>query len=177
MPRLHPACLLVALGACASAPSPSPAPVRQAPEAGQGNADLAMKLTNPVAALISVPLQLNHDRDIGPSDGTRTQLNVQPVIPLSLDEDWNLISRTIVPIVRQDEIFPGAGTQTALGDIVQSLFFSPKAPSAGGWIWGVGPPTRIRSVVMASPRSSSMARSNATLARGSNGTTRPCVAS
>ena len=101
---------------------------------------LAMQLSNPVAALISVPLQFNAERDIGPArDGSRTLLNIQPVVPFSLNADWNLISRTIVPVVWQDDIFPGAGSQSGVGDIVQSVFFSPKAPTAGGLIWGVGP--------------------------------------
>ena len=99
-----------------------------------------MQLSNPVAALISVPLQLNYDQDIGPADeGDRWLLNVQPVIPFDLSDDWNLISRTILPVVRQSDIFPGSDTQTGVGDVVQSLFFSPKAPTASGWIWGAGP--------------------------------------
>jgi len=103
-------------------------------------ADLAKKLSNPVAALISVPLQLNFDEKIGPTDGgKRTLLNLQPVVPITLNQDWNLISRTILPVVSQQDIFPGAGSQSGIGDIVQSVFFSPKAPTAGGWIWGAGP--------------------------------------
>jgi hypothetical protein len=102
--------------------------------------NLAMQLSNPVAALISVPLQLNYDQDIGPADdGDRWLLNVQPVIPFDLNDDWNLISRTILPVVRQSDIFPGAGTQNGISDVVQSIFFSPKAPTASGWIWGAGP--------------------------------------
>jgi len=101
---------------------------------------LAMQLSNPVAALISVPMQLNYDRDIGPGDdGDRWLLNVQPVIPFGLNERWNLISRTILPVAQQSDIFPGAGTQTGVGDVLQSLFLSPKAPTASGWIWGAGP--------------------------------------
>jgi len=90
--------------------------------------------------LISVPFQLNYDTDIGPADdGDRWVLNIQPVIPVSISQDWNLISRTILPLAFQDDIYPGAGSQTGIGDIVQSLFFSPKSPTTGGWIWGVGP--------------------------------------
>lgn len=100
---------------------------------------LAQQLSNPVASLISVPIQYNFDHNIGPAGGGRKHLiNVQPVIPISLNESWNLISRTIVPIVAQDDIFPQAGHQFGLSDTVQSFFFSPKQPN-NGIIWGVGP--------------------------------------
>jgi hypothetical protein len=108
--------------------------------ASAADAGLAQKLANPVAALISVPFQFNYDDGIGPAeDGSRSVLNIQPVIPFSFGEDWNIISRTILPVIDQSDIFPGAGSQTGLGDMVQSLFLSPKAPTAGGIIWGVGP--------------------------------------
>jgi hypothetical protein len=104
------------------------------------SAELAKKLSNPVAALISVPFQLNYDRKLGPQDdGGKWTLNVQPVVPIEINKDWNVISRTIVPLVSQEDVFPGAGRQSGLGDVVQSFFFSPKAPTAGGWIWGAGP--------------------------------------
>jgi|APFre7841882724_1041349.scaffolds.fasta_scaffold05234_4 hypothetical protein len=116
--------------------------------AAEPDANLAMQLSNPVAALISVPMQLNYDQDIGPADaGDRWLLNVQPVVPFDLNQGWNLISRTILPIVRQEDIFPGAGTQTGIGDVVQSVFFSPKAPTASGWILGVGPVFLLPAVV------------------------------
>jgi len=101
---------------------------------------LARQLSNPIASLSSVPMQFNFDDRIGPDDdGERFFVNVQPVIPVSIGEDWNMISRTIIPVISQSDIFPGAGNQFGLGDTVQSLFFSPKAPTAGGWTWGVGP--------------------------------------
>jgi len=102
------------------------------------NADeLAKKLANPVASLISVPIQYNYDETFG-DDGYRHTVNVQPVIPISISEDWNLISRTILPIISQEDLIPGTD-QSGFGDIVQSVFFSPKAPTDSGIIWGVGP--------------------------------------
>jgi hypothetical protein len=102
-------------------------------------AELAKKLQNPVAALISMPFQSNFEWGGGrDSDGYKYTLNFQPVIPISLGERWNLISRTIVPVIHQDEVFLDE-TQNGMGDILQSLFFSPKEPGAGGIIWGVGP--------------------------------------
>jgi hypothetical protein len=103
-------------------------------------AELAKQLSNPVAALISVPFQLNPDVNIGPDEaGERVTLNVQPVIPISLDEKWNLIARIITPLVWVDDIFPGSGSEFGLGDMTPTAFFSPKAPTKSGLIWGVGP--------------------------------------
>ncbi|MEK1889671.1 MAG: transporter [Phyllobacterium sp.] len=101
--------------------------------------ELAKKLSNPIASLISVPFQFNWDQGYGPEDGDKTYVNVQPVIPFSLNEDWNLISRTILPIAYQNDIAGPSGDQFGLGDTTQSLFFSPKKPTSGGIIWGVGP--------------------------------------
>lgn len=103
------------------------------------DADLAKRLSNPVASLISVPLQFNVDGGIGAADGDRVYLNVQPVVPFSLGAGWNLISRTIVPIVAQHDVAGHSGRQTGLGDITQSFFLSPVESGPGGLIWGVGP--------------------------------------
>jgi hypothetical protein len=77
---------------------------------------------------MTIPIQMNYDHDIGPrNDGWKLQTNIQPVIPFTLNDDWNLITRTIVPVIAQDDIFPGAGSQSGLGDINMSLFLSPGA--------------------------------------------------
>lgn len=110
-----------------------------APSVWAEDADLAKQLSNPVSSLISVPLQFNYDHGYGPQDGDKAVMNIQPVIPISLNEDWNLISRTIVPVTWQNDIAGNSGTQFGLGDTLQSFFFSPKQPTAGGIIWGVGP--------------------------------------
>jgi hypothetical protein len=100
---------------------------------------LAKQLSNPVADLISVPLQLNYDEGYGTGgDGKRLTLNVQPVAPFSLNEDWNVISRTILPIIHQDDVISDE-SETGTGDTTQSFFFAPRKPTAAGWIWGVGP--------------------------------------
>ena len=97
------------------------------------------ELSNPIASLISLPFQLNHDRDYGAEDGYRTYMNVQPVAPFSIGEPWNLISRTILPVIWQHDIAGASGDQSGLGDITQSLFLSPKQSGPGGIIWGAGP--------------------------------------
>lgn len=102
-------------------------------------ADIAKKLSNPIAAMISVPFQSNFDQNMGAmGNGEKYYMNIQPVIPVSINNDWNMISRTIFPLIHQTNIIPGT-SQEGNGDVTQSLFFSPKAPTASGWIWGVGP--------------------------------------
>jgi hypothetical protein len=119
------------------------APAQQAATASAPpQADLQKASQNPVADLISVPLQSNFnffDREKIPVHGTEMQyvLNLQPVIPLKLNEEWNLITRTIIPIIYQPEIVPGMGTHGGTGDIQFTGFFSPRKP--GKIIWGVGP--------------------------------------
>jgi hypothetical protein len=110
---------------------------------------LAKETQNPVASLISVPFQNNFNFGVGPDRVTQWILNVQPVIPISLNEDWNLITRTIMPIINQPSLADGVRSAFGLGDINPSLFFSPAKPSK--FIWGVGPtwtmPTATDSMV------------------------------
>lgn len=101
------------------------------------DAELSKQLSNPVSSLISVPFQLNYDEGLG-AGGHRFTLNIQPVIPFSLSDDWNLISRTILPVIWQEDVI-ASSSQNGFGDIVQSLFLSPANPGPGGVIWGVGP--------------------------------------
>ena len=104
-------------------------------------AELAKKTQNPIADLMSLPLQYNYDEKIGTTDnGTKQYINVQPVIPISLNQDWIVISRTIVPLIDQKDSAPnGTANASGVGDITQSLFFSPKKATASGWVWGAGP--------------------------------------
>lgn len=99
---------------------------------------LAKMAQNPVGNLVSVPFQNNTNFNVGPLSGTQNILNIQPVIPITLNPDWNLITRTIVPLIWQPGFAPGQGNEFGLGDIQLSAFVSPSAPGADGLIWGAG---------------------------------------
>jgi hypothetical protein len=99
--------------------------------------DLAKTSQNPVGNLISLPFQNNTNFGLGPEDRTQNILNIQPVIPVSLSKKWNLINRTIIPVMYQPEIVPGEGSTTGIGDTSYTGFISPREP--GNLIWGVGP--------------------------------------
>ncbi len=102
-------------------------------------ANLAKKLSNPIASLISVPFQFNYDHGYGPLDGGKSTLNIQPVIPISSNEDWNPISRTILPVTYQYDVAGPSDPQFGLGDVLEGFFLSPAKPKEGGLIWGAGP--------------------------------------
>jgi hypothetical protein len=102
--------------------------------------ELAKQTLNPVASLISLPIKFDYNSNLGPTEGgSQTVMTVQPVIPVSIGADWNLISRSIIPVISLHNIVPGAGTQQGLGDTTQQFYFSPKKPTDSGWIWGAGP--------------------------------------
>jgi hypothetical protein len=99
--------------------------------------ELAKLAQNPVGNLISVPFQNNTNFNVGPLSGTQNILNIQPVIPISVNKDWNIITRTILPVVSQPAMFPGDERANGLGDTTFTAFLSPAQPD--GLIWGAGP--------------------------------------
>ena len=101
-------------------------------------AELAKKLANPIASLISVPFQNNTDYGIGDLNGTRNTMNIQPVVPLTLSKKLNLITRFVMPVITQYNITGHGKKQSGLSDFVVSGFFSP-AVSKNGFTWGAGP--------------------------------------
>jgi len=98
--------------------------------------DLAKATQNPLASMISLPFQNNTNFGIGPDDDTQNILNIQPVWPFSLSEDWNFITRTIIPVISQPGVAPGESRTNGLGDTTFTGWVSPK--NSGKWIWGVG---------------------------------------
>jgi len=139
--------LLVLAASVAACSTPSrgsyPSPMARAPRAAQEHqaADdtdetkLAKASQNPIADLVSLPLQNNTNLDWGPDDETQNILNIQPVIPFALNDDWNVITRTILPVVSQP--VPGGSDEFGFGDTTFTAFFSPR--DTEGWTWGVGP--------------------------------------
>jgi len=133
--------LAFALAAFLIAPALAQTNTPAGPEPGSNEemAEIAKKLNNPVASLISIPFQNNFDFGGGPNDdGFEYRLNIQPVVPVTLNEHWNIISRTILPYIYQDKRI-GTSSQSGLGDTTESLFLSPKEPGPAGAIWGIGP--------------------------------------
>ena len=103
--------------------------------------ELAKLAQNPVGNLISLPFQNNTNLNVGPDHGTQDILNVQPVIPISISPEWNIITRTIVPVIWNPSLGPGIDSKSGIGDTVLTAFLSPANP--GHWIWGAGPVLQI----------------------------------
>lgn len=108
----------------------------RAEEPGAG--DLAKAAQNPIASMISLPIQNNLNFGVGPHSQVQDVLNIQPVIPISLGEDWNLITRWILPVISQPALTVNGEREWGLGNANPSFFFSPKQPTHG-IIWGIGP--------------------------------------
>lgn len=109
-----------------------------APQAGAEASTLVRKLQNPVADLITAPIQNNWDFGIGPAGATRYTANLQPIIPFSLSQNWNVITRTILPVIHAESPVEGGPDKSGLGDTLQSFFLSPKE-TPGDWTLGAGP--------------------------------------
>jgi hypothetical protein len=103
----------------------------------ESNSDLAEKTQNPAADLISVPFQNNFNFNTGPEKRSVLDLNIEPVIPIKLTDDWNLITRTILPIINQPPLTPGIDQATGLRDINPSFFLSPSGSKE--FIWSIAP--------------------------------------
>jgi hypothetical protein len=108
-----------------------------AAESGTDTTSLAKAAQNPVANMISLPFQNNTDFNFGPKNQTLNTLNIQPVMPFQLNDNWNVITRTIIPVVSQPGIIPGDDRETGLGDTTFTAFLSPS--NSGSLIWGAGP--------------------------------------
>jgi hypothetical protein len=100
--------------------------------------EIAKQAQNPIASMISVPFQNNTTSGIGENSRVQDSLLIEPVIPFRLTSDWNLITRTIVPLIDQPTLAPGLGNVSGPGDVQLSLYMSPIAPFRG-LIWGLGP--------------------------------------
>ena len=132
----------------ANAGSAQPAPVVNIGDPGTDGTDsdassdsasaLAKKLQNPIGDLYSFPFQSNTNFNTGPHKGTQDILNIQPVIPIHINEDWNIITRTILPLIWQPSTAPAHTVPFGTGPTTFSAFLSPKNPT-NGWLWGVGP--------------------------------------
>ena len=110
---------------------------QDAAASGSDAEHIAKQLSNPVATLVSVPLQFNWDQGVGPDDDLRTIVNFQPVVPFALTEHWNVITRMILPHVSQPSLGPGLSSDSGVGDVQLSAFLSPVGSK--GTTWGVGP--------------------------------------
>ena len=98
--------------------------------------EISKKLANPVSDLHNLPLRYDYDKDVGPYYGTRNTLRVQPILSFKLNDEWSVISRTVIPLITQHDVIPDS-TQTGVGDIQESLFFSTTTKSKV--IVGFGP--------------------------------------
>ncbi len=110
-------------------------------KAEMSNEDLAKLAQNPVGNLVSVPFQNNANFNYGPDRGVQDILNIQPVVPFGITEEWNVITRTILPVAFNPSLGPRVGAVNGLGDLQFTGFLSPAQP--GHWIWGVGPILQI----------------------------------
>ena len=103
----------------------------------QGTSEIAKQAQNPIASVISVPLENDFNPQTGIHKENSYVLEMKPVVPFKLSNDWNLVTRTIIPIIQVPDLAPGVSGTSGLGDVQLSLFFSPA--KVGKIIWGAGP--------------------------------------
>jgi hypothetical protein len=120
-----------------STPGKEPTPAAAKPDDSSSTEELAKKAQNPIADLISVPFQNNINFNYGPRHLTQDVLNIQPVLPFTLTQDWNLITRWILPIIHQPSLAKGDSSDTGLGDLNPTLFLSTSV--ASDLLVGFGP--------------------------------------
>jgi hypothetical protein len=144
----------LSIGARAQSVAPNPVPPNQAPVVNVGDQDsdsgdtasaLAKKLQNPIGDLYSFPFQNNTNFNTGPHNGTQDILNVQPVIPIHINADWNVITRTILPLIWQPSLEPAHTVPFGTGPTTFSAFLSPHNPT-NGWLWGLGPVIQVPTI-------------------------------
>jgi len=132
--RLSVILLLITPFAAGAQTAPDPQAQQQSPD----DTERLQKLVqNPVANIVNVPLQYNRNFPIGPFSRTQEVLNFQPVIPLPLGENWNLITRVIQPLIAQPYLNREEGSKNGVGDLSPTFFLTPSKP--GKLIWGAGP--------------------------------------
>lgn len=122
-------------------PSPSAKADAEGVQPDAATTELARQSQNPVADLISLPLQNNTSFGVGPGNDVANVLNFQPVLPIRLNDDWNVINRVILPTIYAPEFVPGTGDEFGLGDVQYTAFLSPR--DTGEFVWGVGPVFRF----------------------------------
>jgi hypothetical protein len=136
-------------GANVASSAPDPSNASNAPDTtdstGDSDTALAKKLQNPVGNLYSLPFQNNTNFNYGPNKGTQENLNIQPVIPVHINEDWTLIMRAILPLIWQPSLAPAHTVPFGTGPTSFSAFLAPSNPT-NGWLWGAGPVVQIPTI-------------------------------
>jgi hypothetical protein len=112
-------------------------PARAQESSDQKTSEIAKQAQNPIANVISVPLENDFYPHTGVDKEDSYVLEMKPVVPFKLSNDWNLITRTVIPVAQVPDLAPGVSGASGLGDVQTSLFFSPA--KVGKVIWGAGP--------------------------------------
>ncbi len=120
------------LGACILSLCPVVQPV-----SAQETSEVAKQAQNPIASLISVPIENDFNPQTGINKKDSYVLEMKPVVPFNLSNNWNLVTRTVIPVIQVPDLAPGVNGTSGVGDVQLSLFLSPS--KAGAVIWGAGP--------------------------------------